>query len=284
MILDEVEKLKNKDRDVHGAVMAVLNSGFQKGATVPRMQKGKDGVLSEIEYKTYGPKVIAGINSVSDTIADRSLVIKMIRRVRATEALERFRLRKLTKEFGDLVFQLKVWAAAKSNDIQAIYDGIAQEPDELKDCDDRFLDIVEPLLAVAALADAENTNGAVSVLDELIATLKSLGSDRDQTQNDAAIIIALDEIGKALGSESEIFIPSAELLKRFKDRPGLDWIKSTNGLAKFLSKLDLAPGPDPAGKRRGYQILRRWLDDMISRYPTTEALEVSEVSNDLLIQ
>jgi hypothetical protein len=52
LILDEVEKLRQKDKDLHGAIMAVLNSGFQKGATVPRVQKSKDGVLSEVEYKT----------------------------------------------------------------------------------------------------------------------------------------------------------------------------------------------------------------------------------------
>jgi Domain of unknown function (DUF3854) len=145
LLLDEVEKLRTKDRDTHGAVMAVLNSGFQRGATVARVQKTKDGTLSEVEYNTYGPKVIAGISNVTDTIADRSLMIKMIRRVRATEALERFRLRKVIKELGSLVLQLKIWAAAKSNDIQAVYDGIDQEPDELKHGDDRFLDIVEPL-------------------------------------------------------------------------------------------------------------------------------------------
>lgn len=117
----------------------------------------------ESEWNTYGPKVISGISNVTDTIADRSLVIKMIRRVRDTEKLERFRRHKLAKELGDIVFQLKIWAAAKASDIQGIYEGIIAEPDELKDCDDRFLDIVEPLLAIAVLADAEMRTAAVKV-------------------------------------------------------------------------------------------------------------------------
>src|SRR5262249_20122654 len=66
LFLDEVEQLRRKDNDIHGHVMAVLNSGFQKGATVPRMIKSKDGVQQESEWNTYGPKVISGISTVTD--------------------------------------------------------------------------------------------------------------------------------------------------------------------------------------------------------------------------
>jgi hypothetical protein len=183
LFLDEVERLRKKDNDIHGHVMAVLNSGFQKGGTVPRMVKNKNGVQAESEWSTYGPKVISGITNVTDTIADRSFVIKMIRRVRATETLERFRRHKLAKELGDIVFQLKIWAAANGEVIQGLYDGIAQEPGELKGCDDRFLDTVEPLLAIAALADSEYTNGSSKVFDDLVLLLKDLSADRDDNED-----------------------------------------------------------------------------------------------------
>src|SRR5262249_62104283 len=104
------------------------------------MIKSKDGVQQESEWNTYGPKVISGISNVTDTIADRSLVIKMIRLLRVTDSLERFRRRKLTKEFGDIVFQLKIWAAPKGETIQAIYDVIIETPDELSVSDERSLD------------------------------------------------------------------------------------------------------------------------------------------------
>jgi hypothetical protein len=270
LILDEVEKLKNKDRDIHHAVMAILNSGFQRGAKVSRMEKNKDGKWFDHEYDTYGPKLIAGISNVSDTIADRSFVIKMIRRVRATEPLEKFRLKKLVKELGAFVMQLKIWAVVttKLGLLQGIYDGMNEEPDELKDADDRFLDIVEPLLAIGLYADTEITNGAKSVRDELVALLVDMSNDRDETQGEAAILIAIDLIGKELGSETEKFIPSKELLEKFKVRPGVDWIKSTTGLAGFLSKLDLRPGHNPDKTKRGYTITRKWYEDIKNRYPS----------------
>src|SRR5262245_20027537 len=276
LILDEVEKLRGKDIDTHGAIMAVLNSGFQRGASVSRMRKNKDGEMVEATFNTYGPKIIAGIATVTDTIADRSLIIKMIRRVRATETLERFRLRKLVNELGRLVMDLKVWGKAKQKQVQEAYDAIDTEPDELKSADDRFLDIVEPLIAIALFADIENLNGSGRVYDELIGLLKDMSTNRNET-SDATIAIAVDEIAKALGSESERFIPSGELLDLFHNRPGINWIKTTRGLAGFLGKLDLTPKPDAAGKRRGYRLTRKWVDDMCARY-TDNGLEVSEAS------
>jgi hypothetical protein len=280
LLLDEVEKFKKSDSDLYGTVMAILNSGFQKGATVSRMRKNKNGEYKEVNYKTYGPKVISGIANVTDTIADRSIVIKMIRRVRATETLERFRLRKLAKELGDIVFQLKIWAAAKSSSIQGIYDGISQEPEELKDCDDRFLDIVEPLLAIAACADAEYSNGGVSVFDDLVLLLKDLGTERDENQGDAAIAVAISIIGSILGDSSDLFVPSADMLKAFQEKPATAWIKSGRGLATFLGKMELRPKPNTEGKRRGYHLTRAWFSDMNKRYCASETSEMSETVAD----
>jgi hypothetical protein len=266
LLLDEVEKLKHSAGDVYAAIIGILNGGFQKGAVVSRVQKKKDGELVEVDYKIFCPKIVSGIANVADTIADRALKVKMLRRVRSREKVQRFRPHKLTKELGDLVFQLKIWAAARANDIQTIYDGIDTEPDELKDADDRFLDVIEPLLAIAALADAENANGASSVFDELLGTLKSLSGEREDTQGETAIAIAIDIITKELGSNSERFVGSNALLKKFQERSGLDWIKTTKRLATFLDKLDLTPKPDSTGKYRGYSITQRWLEDMTNRY------------------
>jgi Protein of unknown function (DUF3631) len=286
LILDEVEQLRQKDKELHGSIMAVLNSGFQKGATVPRTMKDKDGVYTETNYNTYGPKVVSGISSVSDTIADRSLVVQMIRRIRAHEPVERFRLRKLTSEFGDLVFQLRIWAAAKSSDIQGVYDGIDKEPDELKDCDDRFLDIVEPLLAIAAWADAEYTNGVGRICDDLILLLKDLGGDRDESDG-AAITVTVETIAALLGYNEELDIPSADILEKLREKPATEWITSGRALATFVSKLGLRKS-GRHGKLRSYSVTRAWVEDMKARYNNSSSdildPEVSQVSQPELTQ
>src|SRR5262245_13942631 len=176
---------------------------------------------------------------------------------------------------------LKFWAAAMSDGVQAVYDAIDREPEELKSADDRFLDIVEPLLAIACFADAESANGSGRVFDELVELLRDMSSDRDETQGDAAIAVAIDEIGKVLGPDlDEVFIPSGELLEKFQARPGVDWIKSTTGLARFLFKLDLTPRPDVTRKRRGYNVTREWFNDMNTRYSSTNMSNPSEAQQD----
>jgi hypothetical protein len=140
-------------------------------------------------------------------------------------------------------------------------------------------------VAIAALADTETSNGAASVLDELLILLAEMGTDREDTQNDAAIIIAIEIIGKALGTESEMFISSKKLLEEFQKHPGVDWIKTTTALSRFLSKLDLTPKPDPTRKFRGYSITQRWFEDMTSRYASPcDETETSNMSNPSEIQ
>jgi Domain of unknown function (DUF3854) len=266
LILDEMERLRQKDKDIFGAVMAVLNSGFQKGGSVPRMVKGKDGTLTEGEWSTYSPKVISGIASVADTIADRSFVIKMVRRVRSKEKLDRFRRRKLAKEFGDTVCQLKIWAAARADVIEKIYESITDEPADLRGCDDRFLDIAEPLLAIAVQADAESPSG---ISDRLVALLKSIGEGRDDSQDDPAIQAAVEVLVKLLGDQDIQFARSADVLKSFQAESALAWVKSTRSLGGFLSKLGMHSRRDPTGTVRGYDISRSWVQEITERYASS---------------
>jgi len=100
LILDEIENLKASDKDKYGAIMSVLNSGFQAGSTVPRNEKGEGG-FKVVEFNTYSPKVLAGISSLTDTIEDRAFKIPMVRKTKA-EKVERFNLRKQGKELEGL--------------------------------------------------------------------------------------------------------------------------------------------------------------------------------------
>jgi hypothetical protein len=66
LLADEMENLKNSDREQFGAIMGIINAGFAAGATVPRAEKGENGWTVR-RYPVYGPKVIAGISTVTDT-------------------------------------------------------------------------------------------------------------------------------------------------------------------------------------------------------------------------
>jgi hypothetical protein len=276
-LADEVENLKNSDREQFGAVIGIVNGGFAKGATVRRMIK-IEGDWVQKKFPIYGPKVLAGIATVSDTIRDRSLCIRMIRKS-PKEHTERLSMRKEGLRFKELRAILAQWAEQNSEAIEKIYDSLKEQP-ELKGCDDRFLDIAEPLLSIVRFADAEAANGGGRIIDELMPLLKEMGGLRGEAQNDEAIAALCGLLDAMLGGSDELFIPSDELLEKMKGAAGLQWIHSAKTMATFMSKLDLVSRRDPTGSKRGYRVTKDAVQDIRSRYillsPDFKASEVSD--------
>ncbi len=276
LILDEIENLKASDKDKYGAIMSVLNGGFQSGSTVPRNEKSQGG-FKIVEFNVYGPKILAGISSVIDTIEDRSFKIPMVRKA-PTEYVERFNLRKQGKELAQLRQSLGIWAEAKRKEVEEIYDAI--DGVEMGSLDDRFQDITEPLAAIAALADAQLSNGGSRVWPELRSLLLEMAGKRGESARQEGIAVFAELVAEALDEAESIFISTADLLKRASETEGLTWIGSAKALATFLGKFDLTSRRDSAGKSRGYRITRQWLSDVQNRYsvalPAFEASEASE--------
>jgi hypothetical protein len=276
-LADEVENLKNSDKEQFGAVIGIVNGGFAKGATVRRMVK-VEGDWVQKKFPIYGPKVLAGIATVSDTIRDRSLCIRMIRKS-PKERTERLSMRKEGPRFKELRAILAQWAEQNSEAIEKIYDSLKEQP-ELRGCDDRFLDIAEPLLSIVRFADAEAANGGKRILDELMPLLKEMGGLRDEAQNDEAIAALCGLLDAMLGGVAEVFIPSDELLEKMKGTAGLQWIHSTKAMATFMSKLDLVSRRNSSRTKRGYLVTKEAVQDIRLRYivssPDFEASDVRD--------
>ncbi len=81
LLLDEVEALNSKNKSETAMILlAVLNAGHRKGATIPRC----DGPRQEVrQFPVYGPKFFAAIGRLPDTLLDRSIVVHMKRRSRS---------------------------------------------------------------------------------------------------------------------------------------------------------------------------------------------------------
>jgi hypothetical protein len=276
LLADEVENLKNSDREQFGAMMAIFNAGFAAGATVPRAEKSEGGWIVR-RYPVYGPKVLAGISTVSDTIRDRSLSIRMARKS-PKERTARLNMRKEGKAFDALRASLELWAEQNGAAIEEIYDNSADEPG-LSHCDDRFLDITEPLLAILRFADAESANGDKRIADDLMPLLKELGGQRAEAQTDEAVGALCVLLETLLDGDKERFISSADLLEHTKSTAGLFWISSTKSLATFMAKFDFVSRRDPAGKKRGYMVAAEAVQDISIRYtPSIPEFEASDMS------
>lgn len=142
LLLDELDTIF-RGGVRHEALRAILNAGNRRGSTVTRC----DGKFGTREYETFGPKVLAGIDTgfIPDTILDRSIVVRM--RKRAGEPVARLRPRVAEREVAELAATIQTWSLV-------VGDELARSEPDLPDClSDRAADAWEPLLAIAEFAD-----------------------------------------------------------------------------------------------------------------------------------
>jgi len=263
LILDEVDRLRNTDKDTFGDVMAILNSGFERDGIVERCER-VGGRYVVKEYHVYGPKALAGIERLADTLSDRSFTIQM---ERTSKRMPRLNVRRLRNVTQDLRERIQIWTDEHTPDIEELYDKLPDQVEKLARFDDRFQDIAEPLLVIASLADGEQA-GSVEVSLELLKGLKVAAGRKEVSGREQMLVTFLDVVTEKLNGAPSVFIASDDLLNTCGSREELSGIQTTKGLAGFLKHFDLRPRPDPTRKFRGYDITREWVTEWGDRYGT----------------
>ncbi len=148
LLLDEVDTIWGpKARSEDEGLRALLNAGFRRrGSTVPRCV---GPTLKLRDFRTFCPKALGGIGDLPDTVASRSIPIRMERK-RREDVVARWRWRDV-EPIADNVRESITEAMAGA---LGALGGSGEEyvcdlPDELSD---RAQDAWESLLAIADLA------------------------------------------------------------------------------------------------------------------------------------
>lgn len=141
LLLDEVDTIFNpkSTSDRYEPHRSLINAGNRRGATVPRMA----GPSQVLEFRVFCPKVLAGIGSLPETVADRSLPI-LLERKRKEETVERFYRPDAEPEAESLRERIEAWA--DDDRMNAIGQARPELPEQLTD---RMQEGSEPLLAIA---------------------------------------------------------------------------------------------------------------------------------------
>jgi len=146
LLLDEVD-LKFKSGDEKGdTIRGIFNSGNERGTTYDLCDKQTHKWES---LDVFGPKALAGIKNVPETISDRSIKIEL-KRKRPSEQVERWRLTEARAAAAPVRKAIEDWASAEV--IAKLKEARPDIPDALFECSDRAADFWEPLLAIADLA------------------------------------------------------------------------------------------------------------------------------------
>ena len=145
LFIDEYDAQAAGDREMAESLRGQLNSSFNKSsAAVLKLVPLPGGGWDERQFSTWAPTCVAGIGMVPDTVKDRSVVIRLLRK-RLNAKVARLRGR----DGGDLLALARKVARFVQDNEQAIRSADPASPDALND---RQADAWDPLFAIAEVA------------------------------------------------------------------------------------------------------------------------------------
>jgi hypothetical protein len=258
LLLDESDAAFGGDKEYAETLRGVLNSGYRRGGGYS-VCVGQGANISYVTLSTFSAKAIAGLNKLPDTVASRSIPIRLRRRT-AGENIERFR-RRDADEAAMTIFQ----------NLESL---IAPEIDKLREArpeipaqlGDRAADVWEPLFAIADLAGDIWPAQAREAALEL-----STGAP---AEDDSRGVLLLTDVKAIYDSARVDRLSSASLVAGLNDlaeSPWAEWNKgkglTQNRLAALLRGFDIRSRSvrlDDETTPKGY--LRDQFEDTWNRY------------------
>ncbi len=252
-LLDETDAIFGRVAERYEGLRALLNAGNRRGTKVPRCA----GFGSDlVEFEVFCPKAIAGIGELPPTVADRAIPIRLRRRNRQTEPVQRFRRREVEPAATALVQRLR--AALGRHDLRAA------RPELPAELSDRAADGWEPLFAIADAAGPEWGQRARAAA----LALHGVGTPDAETEG----IRLLGDIRAAFTERGVERLATSELLEALcadEDAPWGDYhgkILSAHRLAALLRRYSIRSDQrrDHGPAVRGYA--RADFEDAWARY------------------
>ena len=255
LLVDEADSFLREREELRG----ILNAGHTRGTAYVIRTVGEDH--EPAKFSTWGPKAVALIGNLTDTLQDRSIVVPMQRKTPA-EKVERLRLGSLDLE--DVLRQAARWAADHR---EALRNADPDVPDGLND---RAADNWRTLLAIAEVAGGVWPDRA----REAARLLSGVG----QREDGSVRILLLGDLRELFDEYGACRLASQQIVDRLtdrEDRPWPEWRRgrplSTQQLATLLRHFDVRPRQMKIdGKKvRGYE--RADLEEVWERYTPAQA-------------
>jgi hypothetical protein len=148
LFIDEFDAMAHGDKEMVESLRGQLNSSFNKrSAVILKLVSIPGNGWEEREFSTWAPTCIAGIGTIPDTVEDRSIIIRLDRKLH-NETVKRLR----GKDGGDLaILARKIARFVSDNEYRLRH----AEPSPPQALNDRQADGWDPLLAIADVVGGE---------------------------------------------------------------------------------------------------------------------------------
>jgi hypothetical protein len=172
LFIDEFDAMARGDKEMAESLRGQLNSSFnRRSAIVLKLVSGPGNGWEEREFSTWAPTCVAGIGTVPDTVEDRSVIIRLTRKLR-DETVRRLR----GKDGGDLALLARKIARFVNDNEDALRHVEPKAPDALND---RQADGWDPLFAMANVAGGDWPERATTTALALCRVEEAEAAERD---------------------------------------------------------------------------------------------------------
>ena len=205
LLIDELDSFMEKNEELRG----LLNEGVERNGAFSRTVGDS---FEPRAFRVFCPKALSLIGSLPGTVEDRTILIKMKRKVKR-DRVERFQERTIAPLAGELCRKLLRFA----NDSR---ERLSQADPEIPEAlNDRQADCWRPLIAVADLAGGEWPR---KVREAAVALSGSGGTEEQQS----AAVLLLSDIKTFFEEKSFQQTPTADLLEylvSLDEKPWSEW-------------------------------------------------------------
>jgi len=274
LLLDEVDSTLKADREMAEAIRGVLCAGNKVGATFSRCV-GKGTEMLVRDFNVFCPKALAGIGGLPDTVRDRSIPIRLQRKL-VSQKTERLRRRLVQAEADALRERLANWVQGQ---VSRLKDATPLMPEELSD---RQQDGSEILFSIAEAAGGDWPERTRKALLELF-TSEDVADDSLRMRLLADLRDIFNQFPKA------DILSTDRLIEQLRDIETSPWVDLNNGrgltpkgMADKLKPFGIRPGQYQEGgsRTRGYRrsdLMDAWIrylpsiPNMVENNPSTRA-------------
>lgn len=244
-------------------VQALLNTGYKRGAKVPRCVPPAYVVR---EIPVFAPVGLAGLGELPPALATRSITIRMQRRL-PEEVVQRFIPHRCEEDGARLRAALRQWLTS------ALEELAAADPDFPEGIADRQAECWEPLLAIADAAGGR-WPGLVRRACSFLAT------DRGGTSGSSGIALlrAVRRVWEQAGEPEKM--RSSNLVEAVDKIPSPEWRPHFTAIDEKWLAAKLKPyGVAPTKYREGDKTMRGYkrseLQEAFARYLRDDEADVS---------
>ena len=228
LILDEADSFMRENESMRN----VMNAGHLRPLAYVIRMEGEGSNMHPRSYSVFGPKIVAAIKALADTVMDRSVKITL-RRKQKHENRARLRLRD-SEEFIAIRRKAMRWTADNAMSLGSI------DPEMPEPLDDRAADNWRPLMSIATVAGGEWPDTARKAAVALTGTIED--DDRG-----TRLLADIKRIFERTGAE---FFTSETLvahLTQLEDAPWGEWRRdgkpiSARGVSNILKDFEIRPG------------------------------------------